>query len=311
MIGGNYPVEHFRIRLYEVVTNKAPQGAYRAPGAVQGTFALESLMDDLARELQMDPIELRLLNCAGAGDPLPNGGRWARIGFRDCLERLQNQPLARQASAGSVQTADGFLEGVGISAGGWLGGVQPASAICRLESDGTLHVVVGSIDISGSNTGLALLAAEALGIDSDKVRIVNADSDSAPYSGMSGGSKITLTTGAAVVKAADDARRQILAIASDKLEASVDDLEIADGRVQVRGAPDRAIPLAAIAEASMAFGGQYEPIFGRGSTAITQRAPGFGAHLARVRVDPESGKCSRCSTTSWCKTSAKLSTRPD
>jgi CO/xanthine dehydrogenase Mo-binding subunit len=288
VVGGYYRVPNFKIRGYEVVTHKAAQGAYRAPGAVQGTFAIESLMDELARALNMDPIELRLKNCAEEGDKLPNGAPWPRIGLRACLERLREHPLWRERQ--SASGTDGVLEGVGIAAGGWLGGIQPASAVCRLEADGRLNVVVGSVDISGTNTGLALMAAEGLGISPDQVRVVNADSDAAPYSGMSGGSKITLTTGAAVVKASEDARQQILAIAADQLEASVEDLELADGKVQVRGVPERSVTLAKLAQDSMAFGGKYEPIFGRGSTAINQRAPGFAAHLAKLRIDSDTGK---------------------
>jgi CO/xanthine dehydrogenase Mo-binding subunit len=288
LLGGYYPVPNLRIRGYEVVSHKAAQGAYRAPGAVQATFATESLMDELARELDLDPIELRLKNCADEGENLPNGSPWPRIGMRACLERLRDHPLYQQRKAPA--SSDGLLEGTGVAVGGWLGGIQPASAVCRLEADGTLNVVVGSVDISGTNTGLAMLAAEALGIKADQVRIFNADSDSAPYSGMSGGSKITLTTGSAVVKASQEARQQILGIAADQLEASIDDLELADGKVQVRGVPERSVTLAKLAQDSMAFGGKYEPIFGRGSTAINQRAPGFAAHLARVRVDPETGR---------------------
>lgn len=289
VVGGYYPAPNFRIRGFEVLTNKTPQGAYRAPGAVQATFALESMMDDLAAALELDPIELRLKNCADEGDRLPSGVPWPRIGLRACLERLREHPLWQQRQT-LRRRADGTLEGVGIAAGGWLGGIQPASAVCRLEADGTLNVVVGSVDIAGTNTGLALMAAEALGIRPEQVRIVNADSDAAPYAGMSGGSKITLTVGAAVLKAAEDARRQILAIASDQLEASPDDLEIVDGRVQVKGVPERSVTLAKLAQASMAFGGKYEPVFGRGQSAINQRAPGFAAHLAHVRIDPETGK---------------------
>jgi CO/xanthine dehydrogenase Mo-binding subunit len=92
------------------------------------------------------------------------------------------------------------------------------------------------------------------------------------------------------VKASQEARQQILGIAADQLEASIDDLELADGKVQVRGVPERSVTLAKLAQDSMAFGGKYEPVFGRGSTAINQRAPGFAAHLARVRVDPETGR---------------------
>jgi CO/xanthine dehydrogenase Mo-binding subunit len=290
VIGGYYRVQNFRIRGSEVVTNKTAQGAYRAPGAVQGTFAIESLMDELARELKMDPIALRLKNCAEEGDKLPNGAAWPRIGLRACLERLQAHDLWKQHRSGTATHANGAREGVGVAIGGWLGGIQPASAVCRLEADGSLNVVVGSVDIAGTNTGLALMAADALGITKENVRIVSADSDSAPYAGMSGGSKNTLTVGAAVVKAAEDARNQVLAIAADQLEASIEDLEIADGRVQVRGVPERQVTLAKLAQDSMAFGGKYEPIFGRGSSAINQRAPGFAAHLAKVRVDPDTGR---------------------
>jgi CO/xanthine dehydrogenase Mo-binding subunit len=290
VIGGYYPVEHFRIRGYEVLTNKTAQGAYRAPGAVQGTFAVESLMDELAQKLDLDPLELRLKNCAEEGDRLPNGAPWPRIGLRACLERLREHPAYQEWRRNRSGPVDGALRGVGVASGGWLGGIQPASAICRLEADGTLQVIVGSVDISGTNTGLAIMAAEALGVDREKITVVNADSDAAPYSGMSGGSKITLTTGAAVARAAEDARRQVLAIASDQLEAGIDDLEIVDGQVQVRGVPERGVALAKLAQDSMAFGGKWEPIFGRGSSAISQRAPGFTAQLARVRVDPDTGE---------------------
>jgi CO/xanthine dehydrogenase Mo-binding subunit len=288
-IGGYYHVPNFRIRGFEVVTHKTAQGAYRAPGAVQATFAIESMMDDLARELDLDPIALRLKSCAEEGDKLPNGAPWPRIGLRACLERLQSHPLWQQRRTTSSDR-NGAREGVGVAVGGWLGGIQPASAVCRLEADGTLHIVVGSVDIAGTNTGLALMAAEVLGIAPDDVHVVTADSDAAPYAGMSGGSKITLTVGAAVARAAEDARHQILAIAADQLEASVDDLEIADGRVQVRGVPERQVALAKLAQDSMAFGGKYEPVFGRGSSAIRQRAPGFAAHLAKVRVDSDTGR---------------------
>lgn len=289
VMGGYYRIPNFRIRGFEVLTHKAAQGAYRAPGATQGTYALESTVDELARELGLDPIELRLKNCVVEGDTLPNGAAWPRIGLKECLEALREHPLWRDRG-GEAADRDGRLEGRGVAIGGWLGGIQPSSAICRLENDGTLNVIVGSVDISGVNTGLALMAAEALGIGPEQIRIVCADSDSAPYAGMSGGSKITLTVGAAVAKASEDARRQILAIASDKLEASVDDLEIADGRVRVRGAAERSITLAQLAQAATAFGGKHEPILGRGSSAISQRAPGFAAHLAQVSVDRETGQ---------------------
>ena len=284
-LGMFYRIPNLRIRGLEVVTHKAPTGAYRAPGAVQGTYAIESAMDDVARQLGMDPLELRLRNVNEEGDPLPNGAPLPRIGLKNCLERLRDHRAWKNRPA--ARTPD---EGIGVACGGWLGGLQPATAVCRVESDGNLSIVVGSVDLSGTNTGMALLAAEAFGVSPGNVRIVNADSDAAPFSGLSGGSKITLTTGFAVMKAAAEARKQLLAIAADQLEASVEDLEIADGAVLVQGAPSRSMPIARLAALSMQFAGKYEPIFGRGSVAPTERAPGMAAQLARVRVDPETGQ---------------------
>jgi CO/xanthine dehydrogenase Mo-binding subunit len=279
-LGAFYRVPNLRIRGYGVVTNTIPQGAYRAPGGPQAMFAVESTMDELARELDLDPIELRLKNVSAEGDPMPNGNPWPRIGLRECLERLREHPAW-------LDRGNGNGEGVGVAIGGLFGGLQAAGASCRMEGDGSLSIIVGSVDISGTNTGLQILAADALGVEPSKIRIVNADSDSAPFAGNAGGSKITLTVGAAVVEAARDARQQIMAIAADQLEAAVDDLEIGGGQVVVRGAPERSIGMDRIGALSTAMGGKYPPVFGRGQSAITQRASGMAAHLARVRIDPE------------------------
>jgi CO/xanthine dehydrogenase Mo-binding subunit len=104
---------------------------------------------------------------------------------------------------------------------------------------------------------------------------------------MSGGSKITLVVGAAIVEAAQDARKQAFAIAADQLEADIDDLELVDGHVQVRGAPERAIGLDRIHALTVMMYAQYPPVLGRGNIALKIRASAMAAHLARVRVDPD------------------------
>ncbi|HEX3245003.1 MAG TPA: molybdopterin cofactor-binding domain-containing protein, partial [Chloroflexota bacterium] len=196
------------------------------------------------------------------------------------LEALQQHPAWKN------RTQDPNI-GYGVAVGGWMGGAGPAAATTRLEADGTLSVILGSVDISGTNTGIALIAAEAFGIPFEKVRVVNADSDSAPFSGMAGGSKITLTVGSAVSDAAADARRQVLAIAADNLEASPDDLDIITDHVEVRGAPERTLSLSKLASMTMSMGARYAPVQGRGTLTITSRNPGIAAHLATVRVDPD------------------------
>ena len=289
LLGGYYTVPNLRIRGFEVLTHKPGVGAYRAPGAVQATFALESLMDELALKLGIDPLDLRLLNACREGDLLPTGRPWPKIGLVQCLERLRTE---RQRLDGTRQGSprDGVRHGVGVAVGGWLGGIEPASAVCRLDRDGTLTVVLGMVDMSGAATGMAQIAAEAAGLPLDDVTVVCADTESAPFAGASGGSKITYTVGLAVERAARDARRQILAIAADRLEAAADDLEIVGRSVRVRGMPDRGVTLAQIAKSSMEFGAKYEPVFGRGASATTARSPAFAAHLAEVEVDVDTGR---------------------
>jgi CO/xanthine dehydrogenase Mo-binding subunit len=237
----------------------------------------------MARQLKIDPLELRLRNCVGPGDLLSNGDRWATVGARQLLQRLRER-LSEQSM---TLEAD---EGIGIAMGGWPGGVEPANATCRMDRDGGVTVSVGAVDISGTSTTMAMITSEALGIPLDKIKVVHDDTSSAPYSPMAGGSKTIYTVGDAVMKAAEHARRQLLTIAADKLEVSPDDLELVDGHVQVRGLPDRSVTIAEIAVATQSFGGKYEPVFGRGSGANTERAPGFALQLARVRVDRETGQ---------------------
>src|SRR5262245_1714057 len=265
MMGSYYQVPNIELRGYEVLTHKPGNGAYRAPGAVQGTFAIESVMDELARATGHDPIELRLRHASRPGDPMVTGQPWPKMGLVECLERLRAERDRRGWSDGH---ADGrHRRGAAIAVGGWMGGIEPANAACRLDRDGTLSILVGTVDMSGTNTAFAQIAAEAFGLPVEDMRVGDGEADSAPYAGASGGSKITYTVGLAVERAAREARRQLLLIAADQLEAAVDDLEIIDRAVQVRGVPSRAVSLAELAKASMQFGAKYEPVFGRGGSA--------------------------------------------
>jgi len=285
LLGGYYRFPNLDIRGFEVLTHKPPSGAYRAPGAQQASFAIESAMDELARKLGLDPLEMRLTNCVVEGDQRPNGNAWPRIGLKESLEALRDHPAWQGRAA-----AKAAGRGVGIAVGGWPGGVEPATAVCRLDADGRLTVVLGSVDLTGTNTTFAQVAAETFGMAAEEISVTTADTDAAPYAGGTGGSKITYTLGPAVQKAAEDARRQILDIAAQHLEAAVEDLEIADGMVRVKGVPSSGVSLRQIAAMSMSFGQKYEPVFGRGSTAITESAPGFAVHLAEVAVDDLTGE---------------------
>ena len=285
MLGSFYRVPNFHIEAIDVLTFKPSAGAYRAPGAPSAIFALDCLLDELAQKLGIDPIEMRLRNAARAGDLMANNkDTWPTIGMHQVLEALRDHPAWQNRARARAQG-----RGVGIAVGGWLGGTEPAAAICSLHRDGYLHIHVGSADLNGTATGMALLAAEAFGIAPEKVRVKISDTETAPYAGASAGSKVTYTTGGAVVLAAREARQQVLAIAGDELEAAVEDLEIVGGKVRVRGAPDKAIPLGELAEKTMEFGGKYAPVFAHGRLAQTAEAPAFNAQLVEVEVDRETG----------------------
>ncbi|MCX2728384.1 xanthine dehydrogenase family protein molybdopterin-binding subunit [Thermomicrobium sp. 4228-Ro] len=283
LLGGTYRWEHLDLVGYEVLTNKPGTGAYRAPGVPQATFAVEQLVDELARGIGLDPLEVRLRNASRTGDLQPNGVPWPPIGLVEVLERAREHPLWRAREKRPN-------EGWGLAIGGWPGGIEPCAANVRLNHDGTFTVTLGAVDITGTHTVLAMIAAEVLEQPVERVRIALLPSDAAPYAGMSGGSKITYTVGLAVKAAAEEAKRQLLEIAASELEAAPEDLELVDGAVQVRGVPDRRITLQHIAALSMAFGGRYAPVYGTGRVAVTQQSPGFDLQIAHVRVDPETGE---------------------
>ncbi len=279
-----YRCDNLLLESTNVITNKQSVGAYRAPTSPTAFMAVETLFDEAAAALGIDPVELRLKNAARAGDPAPGGGDFPVIGMVETLEAAREHPLWRNREESRAQG-----HGVGIAIGGWMGGLEPGASVCKLNRDGVLQVQIGTADLSGTPTSFALLAAEAYGVEPERVRFVYSDTDSAPYGGGVGGSKTMYTLGAAVIRAAEEARRQTLAIAAEEFEVSAEDLEIVDGRVQVRGFPDRSISLGELAGKAMTFDGKYEPVHGNGRQAITDRAPSFCAQIAEVEVDEETG----------------------
>ena len=281
LVAGPYRWEAHDLRGYGVQTNRFTFGAYRAPGAPTAAFAVESLLDQLATELGVDPVELRLKNAVVEGDVGVSGSPFPVIGAVQVLERIREHELWQKRD--SLPAG----EGIGLALGYWPGGNEPASAVCRVNSDGSMTVVTAAVDMSGVNSGFVTIAAEAFGLSPDRIRVVTADTDSGPYAGASGGSKITYTVGLAVQRAAEAARERLLAAASAELEIAPADLEVVDGVVRAVGAPDRSLTVEELATRTLRFGGRHEPIEGHGGSAQTRGAPSAAAHLAHVRVDPD------------------------
>jgi CO/xanthine dehydrogenase Mo-binding subunit len=282
LMGGTYRLAAYDIQAMDVATNKTPVAAYRAPGAPHCYFALESAVEELAGQLGIDRLDLRIRNASREGDRRPDGQIFPALGLVECLQAAKRHPVYTSPLRPG--------EGVGVAVGGWGGGREPAAAGCRVEPDGSLLVHIGSNDISGTDTTLAMIAAETFGVPLDQVRIDQGDSAAAPYAGMAGGSKTIYTVGPAVQKAAAEARRQLLEIAAEELEAAAEDLVIEDGQVRVAGVPGRALGIGHLAHLGAQFGGRYMPVLGQGRHVITKQSPMFTVHLARVRADPETGE---------------------
>jgi CO/xanthine dehydrogenase Mo-binding subunit len=284
LVAGPYQWQSFDIRGYGVLTNRVGTGSYRGPGGPQSSFAIESMLDELAAKLGMDPIELRRRNVAHGGEEMVDGEHWERIGAPEVVDALADHPLWRRR--GELPAG----EGVGMGMGAWPGGRQPAAAVCRLEPDGTLSVITGVVDMSGVSTGFATIAAEVFGVDPATVNVVSGDTVTAPKSPMSGGSVITYAVGRAVQEAAKAARDKLLRFASESMEIAPADLEIVGGMVRPKGSPDQGLSVVDLAGRLDGFGVEFEPIEGHGGTPRPGRAPTVSGHLAHVRVDPETGQ---------------------
>jgi CO/xanthine dehydrogenase Mo-binding subunit len=289
MLGGYYRCPNLEIQGFEVLTNKVSVGAYRAPTVPSATFAIDSQMDIMARELGLDPLEVLLKNAVQEGDLLPGERPYPRIGLRECLEQVRDSALWRQRDQ-LEREAGPRRRGVGVAAGGWLGGLQPAAASVSLNGDGTINVLVGANDITGVNTSFTQIAAEELALPVSQVHVTTGDTSTAPFAGMAGGSKTLFTLGLAVKAAAEQARGQILDTAAQRLEVPVEDLECADGVVRARSDPEKSITFDRLARITTGFGAVFPPVLGRGAIAARKQAPGFSVQAAEVEVDSETGQ---------------------
>jgi CO/xanthine dehydrogenase Mo-binding subunit len=281
LLAGPYRWPAFDLSAYGVLTNRVGVGTYRAPSAPPATFALEAALDELAARLAIDALELRRRNAAGEGDPMVDEETWVRVGTPEVLDALAVDD--RWRTRDDVEPD----EGVGLAIGWWPGSKAPASAICRVSADGSIQVVTGVVDMSGTSGAFQAIAAEVLGVGLNAVQVVMADTGSAPPSPGSGGSAITYGAGRAVRAAAEDARSQLIRAASRQLEIAEADLEIVDGVIRPVGTPEKGIPIARLVRANARA--DRAPIEGHASTEHTSLAPSVAGVVAHVRVDRETG----------------------
>ena len=265
-----------------VYTHTGAMASFRAPGHVEGAFGLECTMDALARELRIDPLDLRQKNYA-ARDQERNRV-YSEKRLDDCYRRG-----AERFGWKSPSRHEGRLRrGRGMASVCWsAGGGPPSYATVRVNPDGTVDVLTGSQDLgTGARTVLAQIAAEAIGADISHVRTVLGDTERLPYTGNSWGSQTTASVGPAVRMAAEDARAKLLDAAGQMLGVSVDQLHARQSTV--RAADGRALAFSAI-------GAQLGDIMilGQGSRGPNPDKTAlftFAAHFAEVEVDVETGR---------------------
>lgn len=288
-LSGCYRLPHLHLRWHDVCTNVHAGGAYRAPGAPQTTFAIETAIDALADLIKVDPLEFRKRNIVRAGDPQSDGTPWPPGSQQACIEAVEAHPLWRSRHKATAHSTTG----TGVAIAGWIPLVDPCAASCRVDPDGTVIITLGAVDISGAFTSLASVAAEELGVDPSHVQLYTADSSSAPHGPSAGGSNITCSAADAVRSAASEVKQQLLEMAADHFEAAISDLEIEASAVRVVGVPDRSITIGDLArtaqKADPSYHGQGGPIQASGRASSPGGSAVFVAHVVRLRVDPETG----------------------
>ena len=279
---GVYKFPHLKVDAYGVYTNKSGTAAYRAPGTPQVAFAGESQLDDIARKLDLDPVEFRLKNMRVEGDPVPAGPNEPKVGYKETLQAVADAVDWKNRTKGPNQ-------GWGVAIGDWTNGCGPGGMFVSIHEDGSARIFHGSMDITGTDTALAQIVAEILTLSYDEVAITRGDTDSAPYATGSGGSVVTFTMGNTAKLAAEDTRRRLLELAAERLNTDVESLELKDGKVStIEADPPKSIGFGELAAYSLSTTGG--PIVGKGSFARKPSTPALAAQIAKVEIDPDTGR---------------------
>lgn len=327
LLGAPYKLPNMKYDGYRIYTNKPANGAQRGHGGVAARAAWEQQLDIIAGELGMDPIEMRLKNIMQRGDVTCNDFNMSSLGMKECLEAVRD--------GSGWETKKGKLprgKGIGVACGFFVSGAGfpiyrsetfHSTAMVKLSEDGgTVNLYTPAAEIGqGSDTILAQMAAEALGVRYEDVKVASGDTDFGIDLGAYS-SRQTLMSGHAVKQAAEDARRQVLEVLSQKMNIPVDEMDIRDGLVlfkregvdfsalrsnyikEHRGWTDppsgdrltfiEAARIAYLARGTIVGRGAYKPgeLGGKykGATVGTSPAYGCSAQVVEVTVDMETGQ---------------------
>ncbi|MGE0544304.1 MAG: xanthine dehydrogenase family protein molybdopterin-binding subunit [Dehalococcoidia bacterium] len=275
-----YGVENLLVDGYDVVCNKPKVAAYRAPGSPQAAFAVESVIDEIAERLNLDPMELRLRNAPQQGDRLPSGARLPQVGCREIEEAIRAHPHYNAP-------IEGPNRGRGVAMGFWTNAGNQSSATIYVNADGTIGVITGSVDIGGSRAAIAMQAAEVLGLRAEDVTPSVADTDSIGWTGATGGSRTAFSTGIAAIAAAEDVKQQMIARAALIWECTPEEVQFDTGVFTSTTDPEKRLTFKEVAARLLRTGG---PVTASAISNPRGVGPAFAGHIVDVEVDPDTGK---------------------
>ncbi len=275
-----YNIENFAIDAYDVVVNKPKVSAYRAPGAPAAGFAVEQVVDEIARTLKIDPLAIRQQNSSREGTRLVNGAPFPRVGHEECLDEAINSPHYRSP-------IEGPNRGRGVASGYWFNVGLQSSVIAAVNPDGTVNLMEGNTDIGGTRASIAMQFAETLQVPFESVRPTVVDTDSIGHTDVTGGSRTTFATGMAAHHAAIDIRDQMMVRAAKLWGCAEADVTYDDGVFNCRTDSTKTHTFKELAAQQARTGG---PIVGKSSLVARGAGGAFATHIVDVEVDPDTGK---------------------
>ncbi len=272
-----YRLENVQLDGYDVLVNKPPAASYRAPGGTNAVFAMESLVDELAEKLGLDPLEFRRINAVKEGDLRPNGVALPKIGLLEVLDAAQAHPHYSAPLGGPNR-------GRGLALGGWPNATGSSSVSANVLPDGTVSLVVGSVDITGTRQTLAMQLADTLGLPLADVHTTVADTEMVAYTDGSWGSRTTFATGWAVIEAGRSLLAEMTRRAAELWQVPGESVSFAQGRFTVGG------ETLTFKELAVRLRRAGKPIMASATARPGGANFSFAAHIVDVEVDPETGK---------------------
>jgi CO/xanthine dehydrogenase Mo-binding subunit len=271
-----YNLPNVQIDGYDVVVNKPRASAYRAPGGTNAAYASETVIDELAEKLGIDPVTFRLINGAKEGDRRPDGPIYRRIGYLETVKAIQESEHFKTPLTGPNR-------GRGLASGYWGNWGGKSSVSANVNADGQVNLVEGSTDIGGSRTSIAMQLAETLGISAGDIKPQVVDTDSVAYNDVTGGSRTTFGTGWAAYELGLKLMAEMTDRVAELWEVDAAEVQYHAG-VFVCG--DHQLTFRQAAEKL----NEDRPIMASATTHAQEYGPGFATHLVDVEVDPETGK---------------------